>query len=178
MELLIYVLKYLQGMLNPDIHFTGAENGEIISYTDADHANSEDRKSTTGTLYVVFRVPEAWFSKKQASVALNICEEEYLTASLSLKEAPWLQRLMAKVANKKSHQPHYVSTIKAPLMSHWAKRKTKYRKHFNIRRNHLSHYVKHGITTIKHIESRHNVLKGLTKPFDTKSHNYIKARLK
>ena len=53
----------------------------------------DDRRSTTGYIYMSYGGPICWRSKKQASTALSSCESEYMAASEAAKEAVWLTRL-------------------------------------------------------------------------------------
>jgi hypothetical protein len=39
----------------------------------------------------------SWFSKKQTFVALSIVEAEYIAASVTSREAVWLQKLLARL---------------------------------------------------------------------------------
>ena len=95
-----HVLRYLAGTRDMGIAFgkklsEGIPHNCIHGYVDGDWGgDTDDRRSTTGYVYVSYGGPVSWRSKKQASTALSSCESEYMAASEAAKEAVWLTRLL------------------------------------------------------------------------------------
>ena len=92
-----HVLRYLCGTKNIGITYRKVSKEScIFGYTDADWANSPDRKSVSG--YVFFLGDQSgaisWKSKKQNSVALSSCEAEYMAMSLCAQEGLFLSNLL------------------------------------------------------------------------------------
>jgi hypothetical protein len=97
------VLRYLQG--TQDSHLTYKRNGgvaEVIqSYSDADFAAGEDRKSISGYIFILAGSPISWQAKKQSMIALSTAEAEYAALTQATKEAIWLQNLLKDLGMSK-----------------------------------------------------------------------------
>ena len=94
------VLRYLQG--TQDLHLTYRDDRNTIqSYTDADFAADEDRKSISGYIFILAGSPIAWQAKKQTTIALSTAEAEYAALTQAAKEAIWLQNLLKDLGMSK-----------------------------------------------------------------------------
>jgi hypothetical protein len=69
-------------------------NGTVLhGYMDADWATDvNNRKSTSGFVFMLGGAAISWGSKKQTSVALSSTEAEYIATAHAAKEAVWLRR--------------------------------------------------------------------------------------
>lgn len=95
------VLRYLRGTKNHGIVFTESESVECLGYSDADWAGDrEDRRSTSGYLFLMAGGPVSWKSRKQGTVALSTAEAEYIALSSAAQETVWLRRLVSELGNK------------------------------------------------------------------------------
>ena len=66
------VLRYLKATVNYGIKYTTSDHKECSGFSDADWAGDvNDRKSTSGYLFVLNGGPLTWKSKKQSCVALS-----------------------------------------------------------------------------------------------------------
>jgi hypothetical protein len=66
---------------------------------DADWASDvNDRKSTSGFVFLLAGGAISWSLKKQASVALSSTKAGYITAAHTTKEAIWLRHLLADLS--------------------------------------------------------------------------------
>ena len=73
----------------PDVEFA-----PLVGFVDSSWGDSpDDRRSTTGYIYMSWGGPISWSSKKQASVSLSSCEAEYYACAEAAKEAIWVKRL-------------------------------------------------------------------------------------
>ena len=67
----------------------------MVGYSDADWAGDvNDRKSTSGYLFMMSGAPVSWKSRKQACVALSTAEAEYVALSTATQEATWMRKLL------------------------------------------------------------------------------------
>lgn len=92
--------KYLRGTSDWELVFRrGIPGGETLNgYVDADWASDvNDRKSTSGFVFMLAGGAICWSSKKQASVALSSTEAEYIAAAHASKEVVWLRRLLSEL---------------------------------------------------------------------------------
>lgn len=89
-----HVMRYLKGTANLGIVFK-ANQDELFGYCDADYAGDLDnRKSTSGYVFVLATGPVAWQSRLQKIQAMSTCEAEYIATADAAKEALWLRQLL------------------------------------------------------------------------------------
>ena len=137
------------------------EKEKFISYSDADFANEDDRRSVSG--YVIYgTAPIAWASKKQTTVAQSTCEAEYIALNAVVN----LQRFLGDsdreltgleidITNLVDNQ----STIKSAKSLD-----TKRSKHFDVRYYATKEYFSTRENALKYVEWKRNIADGLTKP--------------
>lgn len=81
------VLRYLKGTADLGLKFTKDDNS-LKCFVDADWANCPiDRRSFTGSVFVLSGAAISWESRKQRTVALSSTEAEYMAITDASKEA-------------------------------------------------------------------------------------------
>jgi len=88
-----HVLRYLKGTLEYELCYRKCkDNLTLQGYSDADWADSSDRRSTSGYCFSLNSIgpPISWKSKKQSTVALSSCEAEYIALALAIQESFYL----------------------------------------------------------------------------------------
>ena len=76
------ILKYLKGTINVGLWYPSDSKITLSGFLDCDHVACKlDRKSTSGTCYILGSSLISWNSKKQACVALSTPEAEYISSS-------------------------------------------------------------------------------------------------
>jgi hypothetical protein len=93
-------LRYLRGTSDCGLVFQrgSARGTKLLGYVDADWASDvNDRKSTSGFVFMLGGASISWGSKKQTSVALSSTEAEYIVAAHVAKEAKWLRSLLTEL---------------------------------------------------------------------------------
>ena len=91
------VLRYLKGTTCLGLLYRPDELN-LTGYSDADWAgDTEDRKSTSGYVFMMSGSAVSWRSKKQSSVALSTAEAEYVALSCAAQEAMWLRQLFSNL---------------------------------------------------------------------------------
>lgn len=72
---------------------------DIVGYSDSDWASDlDDRRSTSGFVFMLGGGAISWSSKKQASPATSSCEAEYMAAAHCARHAIWLRRLFSDLS--------------------------------------------------------------------------------
>ena len=79
------ILRYLKGTFNFGLMYSEHSSSVCVGYADADWA--EDRKSTSGYVFMLGGAAVSWRSSKQSSVALSTAEAEYVALSAAAQEA-------------------------------------------------------------------------------------------
>lgn len=96
------ILRYIASTRNFGCIFSSGDTLELVGFSDADMAGDlDDRKSTTGSLFLIGNSPVTWQSQKQKVVALSSCESEYIAATTAACQAIWLRRLMGDLLAQK-----------------------------------------------------------------------------
>ena len=97
------VLRYLKGTINYGIKYEKSGNARLTGYSDASWA--DDRRSTSGNVFLLANGPVSWFSKKQATVSMSTAESEYVALSQAAQEAVWLRRLLEEIGMDLTQNP-------------------------------------------------------------------------
>jgi len=95
-----YTLRYLRNTANLTIQYNASDSkaNMPIGYTDSDFAGDpDDRKSTSGFVFMLAGGAITWRARKQPLVAFSMVEAEYISASDAAKEAIWVRFLYARI---------------------------------------------------------------------------------
>lgn len=85
-----------------------------VGYTNSSWCGEvDDRKSTTGYVFMLGGTPVFLSSRKKHGVALSSCEEEYIATSLCSCQTIWLLNLIDEIEGKF----HGAMTVKINNMS-------------------------------------------------------------
>jgi histone deacetylase 1/2 len=88
------VFRYLKGTAQLRLQYQETDVN-VEGYSDADWASdSDDRRSTSGNVFVMSGGAISWTSKKQPTVAISTSESEYIALCFATQEAVWLRQLM------------------------------------------------------------------------------------
>ncbi|GJT03884.1 hypothetical protein Tco_0838346 [Tanacetum coccineum] len=91
------ILRYIKGTLEYGVMYQ-ARMGGLIGYTDSDYArDTDDRRSTSGYVFMLSNGAVSWLSKKQPIVTLSTTEAEFVAAAGCSSQAIWLMRVLEKL---------------------------------------------------------------------------------
>ncbi|CAJ2672444.1 unnamed protein product [Trifolium pratense] len=94
------VLRYLNGTINLGIMYKRGGNEKLEAYTDSDYAGDlDDRKSTSGYVFMLSAGAVSWSSKKQPVVTLSTTEAEFIAAASCACQSIWMQRVLEKLGH-------------------------------------------------------------------------------
>ena len=99
------IFRYLNGTLNYGLVYEKNEdkNDGLIGYSDADWAgDANDRRSTSGYLFMMAGAAVSWKSRKQTCVALSTAEAEYVAIAAAAQEATWMRQLLEELYHKQA----------------------------------------------------------------------------
>jgi len=82
----------LAGTKTYGIRYTAdpSQSNLFHGYADAAYGNLDERRSTTGYVFIAGSGAITWRSKKQPTVVLSSTEAEYVALSEAAQEACWL----------------------------------------------------------------------------------------
>ena len=160
------VFRYLAGTVDLGIRFqTRAEEPFLFGYSDADFAGDiDERKSTSGYLFIFGGGPISWKSQRQRTVTLSTTEAEYAALTEAVRESNSIRQLLTELGIAVS-QPipileDNLSTIS--LANNHANHKRS--KHVDIRNHYCREQATTGNIAIRYISTDKQAADSLTKP--------------
>ncbi|KAA3479438.1 retrovirus-related Pol polyprotein from transposon TNT 1-94 [Gossypium australe] len=91
-------LTYLQGTTDYGIFYKEGEKSNLIGFTDNDYAgDQDDRKSTSGYVFMMGSKAISWSSRKQPIVTLSTTEAEFVAATSCASKAIWLRNVLKEL---------------------------------------------------------------------------------
>ena len=90
------ILRYLQGTKDCGVFYKKGTRSDLIRFTDSDYAgDQDDRKSTSGYVFMLGSGAISWSSKKQTIVTLSSIDVEFVVATSCACQAIWLKKIIA-----------------------------------------------------------------------------------
>jgi hypothetical protein len=97
-----HVMRYLKGLLDYGLYYTGDNDFKLFSYTNLDWFGSAlDRKSTSGCCFSLGSAMTSWKIMKKSSISLITTEAKYIVACSTSCESIWLQKLLTGLFDMK-----------------------------------------------------------------------------
>ena len=158
-------LRYLRGTVNFGIQYKKGGSNELLAFTDSDYAGDmEDRKSTSGYVFVLSSGAVSWSSKKQPIVTLSTTEAEFVAAAMCVCQALWIKRILKELGYSnedciqvKCDNNSTIKLSKNPVMHGRSK-------HIDVRYHFLRNLTKEGTIALVHCGSQDQVADLMTKP--------------
>jgi hypothetical protein len=91
------ILRYLKGTPGKGIWIKNNKSNDVCGYSDADWAESFDRKSTTNLCTFVGGNLATWKSNKQNFMARSSAETEYRAMASTTSELIWIRQLLTDI---------------------------------------------------------------------------------
>lgn len=171
------ILRYLKGTFDYGIMYK-REVSDLVAYTDSDYAGDlDDRKSTSGYVFLLSSGAISWLSKKQPIVTLSTTEAEFVAAVGCASKTVWLRRITAKLGCV--HDKGTVvycdnsSTIKLSKNSVMDGRS----RHIDVRFHFLRELVQNGVIDLVHCGTKEQVADLMTKPLQLDAFLKLRDRL-
>lgn len=172
-----HIFRYLRRTADYKIRYQGAGQSGLIGYSDADWGeNRDNRRSTTGFVFLMADGAVTWSSRMQKTVARSSTEAEYMALSEACSEIAWLTSLQTEIG--------YASTTPTPLVADnqggifLAVNPAHDRrlKHVDIRYHFIREYVESKRVNIVYVSTNDMIADILTKPLGpTKFEHFRKA---
>jgi transposase InsO family protein len=151
---------------------------EIVGYSDADWgADTDDRKSISGFVFMLGGAAISWSSKKQASPAVSSCEAEYMAASYATRHAIWLRRLLRDLKIPISRPTTLFIDNQAALALTQDVMFSQRTKHIDIHYHFTRHHVFNGNIYTAHCPTNAMLADIMTKPLPKPQHEELSERM-
>jgi len=95
-----HILRYIAGTVNYGCTYRkqGTTESNLTGFSDSDLTGDvDDRKSTSGSVFMLGSSLVTWASQKQRVVALSSCEAEYRASANAACQGIWLSRLLGEL---------------------------------------------------------------------------------
>jgi hypothetical protein len=163
------VLRYLRGTVELGIFYKRSSSlnmaAYLVGYTDSDYArDSDDRKSTSGYVFLLNGSAVCWSSRKQSIVALSSTEAEYVAATSSACHCVWLKGMLEELSLLKGtcvdilcDNSSAIKLSRNPVMH----RRTK---HIDVRFHYLRDLTNEGVIKLEFCGTKDQIADIMTKP--------------
>jgi hypothetical protein len=161
------IMRYLKGTLGYGILYKTKFNDELClkGWCDSDYAGDlDDRKSTTGYVYMLGSGAISWSSKKQPIVTLSTTEAEFVSAASCACQGVWLRNILDYLKLKQQESTviycdnsSSIKLSKNPVMHGRCK-------HIDVRFHFLRDLTKDGVVELVHCRTEDQLADILTKP--------------
>ena len=174
------ILRYLKGTMSRGILYkkVNHEVVELQGWTDSDYAgDSDDRKSTSGYVFVYGSGSICWSSKKQAIVTLSTTEAEYVAAASCACQGVWIRKILKQLGQEQKKGTLMMcdnsSTIKLsknPVMHGRCK-------HIDVRYHFLRDLVKEEVVCMEYCNTKEQLADIMTKALKLDTFCKLRSRL-
>lgn len=173
------ILRYLKGTTDFGILYKKGESRlSLMAFTDSDYAGDlDDRRSTSGFVFMMGSGAVSWSSKKQTVVALSTTEAEYIAAALCACQCVWLRRVTEKLGIEEKSGTVIMcdnsSTIqlsKNPVFHGKSK-------HIDVKFHFLRDLVNEGIVELSYCNSQNQIADIMTKPIKLEQYEKLRGML-
>lgn len=159
------VLRYLKGTLDLGVFYKRGVKDVLLAFTDSDYAGDvDDRKSTSGYVFLMCEGAVSWSSKKQPVVALSTTEAEFVAAAACACQGVWMKRILNQLGHTNCKCISVLcdnnSTIKLsrnPVMHGRSK-------HIDVRFHFLRDLTRDGAVKLEYCGTNEQVADVMTKP--------------
>ncbi|SOV06685.1 uncharacterized protein UDID_17577 [Ustilago sp. UG-2017a] len=160
------VLRYLESTKQVGLVYRASESQEpLVAHSDANWASDAtiQRRSTSGSVALVYGNPVAWKSATQKCVSLSAVEAEFIAATEATREVLFLKQLLRSIGIATGTPTVYsdntgcIQVSKDPAQ-HWKL------KHIDTKYHFVRNNVQEGRVQIKYVDTTRNLADVLTKP--------------
>ncbi|CAL2229170.1 unnamed protein product [Prunus armeniaca] len=172
------VLRYLKGTTDFGVLYKRGKSRGLVGYNVSDFVGDfDDRKRTSGQVFMLSSGAISWSSKKQQVVTLSTTEAEFTAAASCACQAVWLRRLLEELGYVQQSPTlihcDNISTIKLSRNPMLHGRST----HIDIRFHFLRDLTKEGVVELIHCQSQNQIADILTKPLKLKTFEKLRGLL-
>ncbi len=172
------MFQYLRATSNHQLILRcgASSNPTLLGYANADWASDvNDRKSTSGYVFMLGGAAISWSSKKQTSVALSSTEAEYIAGAHAAKEAVWLRQLLSELGQDMSPPTVLCIDNQSAIAITWNPEFHDRTKHIDVRYHFLQQVVDSGMVELVYTPTGEQVADVLTKGLPPTSHNKFRS---
>ena len=160
------ILRYLAGTVGFGCVYKKMNTNEtmLTGYSDSDLAGDiDDRKSTSGSVFLLGSSLVTWASQKQRVVALSSCEAEYIASANAACQGIWLSRLLGELLGVQTPRVKLLVDNKSAIALSKNPVHHDRSKHIDTRFHFIRDCVERGEVEIDHVSTTDQLADILTK---------------
>ena len=172
------ILRYVQGTPNYGILYKRGGEQKVVGFVDSDYAGDvDDRKSTSGFVFMMGGGAVSWASKKQPIVTLSTTEAEFVAAAYGACQAVWMRNVIEEIGFKQGEGTILFcdnsSTIKLSknLVLHGRS------KHIHVRYHFLRELVNEGTIQLEYCSTGDQLSDIMTKAVKLETFEKLRGRM-
>lgn len=172
------IFRYLQGTKDDGLFYKRGEKSDLFGFTDSDYAgDSDDRKSTSGYVFMMGTGAVSWSSKKQPIVTLSSTEAEFVAATACACQAIWLKKILKELHFKEDGPTQIycdsssaIKLSKNPVLHGRSK-------HIDVKYHFLRDLTNDGVINHTYCRSEDQIADILTKPLKSPAFQKLRKLL-
>ena len=161
------IFRYLNGTTNLGLLYKHQTDVGLYGYSDADYAGDRnDRKSTSGYVFLISGGAISWKSKKQSCVALSTAEAEYMALASTIQEAIWLRQLLSNLHQNKPNTSEATTIFEDNQSAIWMARNQQCHgqsKHIDVKYHFVREKVSEGVIELRYCDTTNMLADMFTK---------------
>lgn len=167
---------YLKGTISLEISYLrGVKDGVLLAFSDFDFSgDADDRRSTTGNIFILNGGPVSWRSQKQKCVTLSTAESEYIAASMATKEVVWLRRLLMEIGCQQNNSTPVFCDNQSAIRLVYNPEFHQRTKHIDVKFHHIRDMQVQQEISIQYIPTENQLADALTKNLDHQKRSKFK----
>ncbi|XP_049308584.1 uncharacterized protein LOC125777524 [Bactrocera dorsalis] len=171
------VMRYLKGTVNKGIVFRKSVQG-LTGYCDADWAGDLDqRRSTSGYVFIMQGAAISWSSHRQRTVALSSTEAELTSVMSAMQEAIWLHRLESELVHGGTEGIKMYCDNKSAIHIVRNNNFSPRTKHVDIKAKFIREKLRDKSLQLEYISTSEMLADGLTKAIPAVKNEFINVKL-
>jgi hypothetical protein len=169
------ILRYLRGTTEFGIIYRKGDEGQLRAYADSDYAGDvDDRKSTSGFVFMLGTGVVSWSSKKQPVVTLSTTEAEFIAVASCACQGVWLRRILGNIGLEQvtntviyCDNNSAIKLSKNPVLHGRSK-------HIDVRFHFLRDLTRDGVVELVYYNTQEQIADIMTKPLKLEA--FLKLR--
>jgi hypothetical protein len=147
----------------------------LVGYCDADWASDlEDRRSTTGFVFMMGGGTISWSNKRQPIIVLSTTKAEYMASTQATKEAIWMTKLIKELGYMKEKKAMVIRCDNQGVISLTKNPMQHARtKHIDVQHHFVRKRVENGEIPFEYCSIEDMVADVLTKALPKERHNKL-----
>ncbi|CAA7027704.1 unnamed protein product [Microthlaspi erraticum] len=172
------ILRYVKGTTDFGIRYKHNGEEKLVGFVDSDYAgDSDDRKSTSGYVFMMSGGAISWASKKQAIVTLSTTEAEFVAAAYGACQGVWLRNVLEEIRATQTEgtilycdNSSTIKLSKNPVMHGRSK-------HIHVRYHFLRDLVNEGTIQLDYCPTQDQLADFMTKAVKLETFEKLRSRV-